>query len=121
MIVATPSESAFFKKTQIWRFLCEEKRQSIVLTMERLVGDKGLKKKSHKRGRGGPPPQAGRSRGGCGYGGKRSDLTLQSRRQSEAVGGLRWDTGLGRRDSGGVVWMPGWDRGKGTGRPARKA
>lgn len=48
MIVATPSESAFFKKTQIWRFLCEEKRQSIVLTMERLVGDKGLKKKATK-------------------------------------------------------------------------
>lgn len=49
MIVTTPSESAFFKKTQIWRFLCEEKRQSIVLTMECLVGDKGLKKKPQKR------------------------------------------------------------------------
>lgn len=49
VIVTTPSESAFFKKTQIWRFFCEEKRQSIVFTMELLVGDKGLKKKKPQK------------------------------------------------------------------------
>lgn len=50
--MATPSESAFFKKTQIRSFLCEKnKKEIIVLTMGFLVGNEGLKKKDepHKR------------------------------------------------------------------------